>query len=127
MKHLKKFNEIKMFGDSDSDDDGPMVPSSWKEGLDDEPESNIEDIVDFINPADPMMSDEYYYYCWGDDEAYYAKDLKPSDYLEIIEATVFKEDSNTAKKFGYDYIMVNKDEILGRCKTILEDMFHNSK
>lgn len=33
MKYLKKFNEIKMFGDSedDNDDTGPIVPSSWKE------------------------------------------------------------------------------------------------
>jgi hypothetical protein len=35
MKYLKKFNEIKMFGDSDeSEYEGPMVPSSWKEGND---------------------------------------------------------------------------------------------
>jgi hypothetical protein len=35
MKHLKKFNEIKMFGDSDdSEYDVPMVPSSWRETSD---------------------------------------------------------------------------------------------
>lgn len=39
MKYLKKFNEIKMFGDSDdSEYDGPMVPSSWKEASDDREE-----------------------------------------------------------------------------------------
>lgn len=41
MKHLKKFNEIKMFGDSDdSEYDGPMVPSSWREASDDKEEVN---------------------------------------------------------------------------------------
>lgn len=41
MKYLKKFNEIKMFGDSDeSDYEGPMVPSSLKEEVQDKSVEN---------------------------------------------------------------------------------------
>lgn len=82
----------------------------------------INDIIDFIRPSDPMMSNEYRYYCWGDDEAYYNNKLTDKDYLDCIEVTVFKEDSNTAKKFGWDFIQKNKEEILSLCRKELESL-----
>jgi hypothetical protein len=94
MKHLKRFNESE----------------TWSSGI------SLDDVVEFIQPSDPMGSDEYYYYIWGDDEAYYDKNLKVSDYMDVIKGTVFKEESNTAKKFGYDFIMTNQEEILDKCK-----------
>ena len=90
--------------------------------------SKIEEIIDFIQPSNPMDSDEYYYYIWGDDEAYYNHDkLKTSDYIKVIDETVFKEDSNTSKKFGYKFIMDNKEEILNRCKNDLDGIKKDKK
>lgn len=82
--------------------------------------AKIDEIIKVINPSDPMSSDEYYYYIWGDDEAYYDDNLKTSDYIKAIEDTVFKDTSNAAKKFGYKFIMDNKDEIISRCKDDLD-------
>ena len=82
----------------------------------------INDVINFIRPSDPMMSDEYGYYVWGDDEAYYDDKLTDDDYINCIETTVFKEDSNTAKKFGWDFIQKNKEEILSLCRKELEGL-----
>ena len=77
----------------------------------------IKKIVDFIQPSNPMDSDEYYYYIWADDEAYYEFDkLKVSDFMKVIEETVFKPESNTSKKFGWDFLDANKVEILKSCE-----------
>ncbi len=98
MKHLKKFNESE----------------TWSSGI------SLDDVIEFIHPSNPMDSQEYYYYIWADDEVYYefAK-LKVRDYMDVINRTVFKEESNTAKKFGYDFIMTNQEEILDKCEEYL--------
>jgi len=54
MKYLKRFNEIKMFGDSEeSEYEGPMVPSSWREGNDKE-----ENISPFFRGSDLKMNQD---------------------------------------------------------------------
>lgn len=85
--------------------------------------SIVEEIVDFINPCDPMMSDEYSYYCWGDDEAYYDENLGVQDYLDCIKSCVFRQDSHTSKKFGWNVLQDNKDEVIKLCKEYLEADF----
>ena len=90
--------------------------------------SKIEEIIKFINPSNPIMSDEYYYYIWGDDEVYNnANKFKTSDYISVIKDTVFKSDSNTSKKFGYDFMMANKEEILQKCKEEIEGIEKDKK
>jgi len=77
--------------------------------------SNIQDVIDFIQPSNPMESEEYGYYLFGDDEAYYGG-VSLDDYMSAIEGSVFYEDSNTSKRFGWDFIQSNKQEILDKCK-----------
>ena len=77
--------------------------------------SKIQDVIDFIQPANPMESEEYVYYLFGDDEAYYGG-VSLDDYMSAIEGSVFREDSNTSKRFGWDFIQSNKQEILDKCK-----------
>lgn len=81
--------------------------------------STIDDVIEFIQPSNPMDSEEYTYYCFGDDEAYYGG-VRLSDYMNAIEGSVFREDSNTSKKFGWDFIKSNKEEILDRCEQDLK-------
>jgi len=78
-------------------------------------DKSIDDVIEFIQPSNPMDSEEYTYYCFGDDEAYYGG-VTLDDYMSAIEGSVFREDSNTSKKFGWDFLQTNKQEILDRCK-----------
>lgn len=83
-------------------------------------DKSIDDVIDFIQPSNPMDSEEYTYYCFGDDEAYYGPSrshcgVTLDDYMSAIEGSVFREDSNTSKKFGWDFLQTNKQEILDRC------------
>lgn len=75
----------------------------------------IGDVIEFIQPSNPMDSEEYHYYCFGDDEAYYGE-CTIDDYMSAIESTVFNKDSQASKKFGWDFLQSNKQEILNRCK-----------
>lgn len=36
--------------------------------------------------------------------------------MSAIEGSAFREDSNTSKKFGWDFIQSNKQEILDKCR-----------
>ena len=90
MKHLKQF---KIFENS----------------------TKIDEVTDFIQPSNPMESEEYRYYCFGDDEAYYGG-ISLDEFLSAIEGSVFREESDTSKKFGWDFINSNKQEILDKCK-----------
>ena len=36
--------------------------------------------------------------------------------MKVIEETVFKPESNTSKKFGWDFLDANKVEILKSCE-----------
>lgn len=78
-------------------------------------DKSIDDVIEFIQPSNPMDSEEYTYYCFGDDEAYYGG-VTLNDYMSAIEGSVFREDSNTSKKFGWDFLQSNKQEILDRCE-----------
>ncbi len=80
----------------------------------------IESIIEFIQPSNPMDSEEYNYYCFGDDEAYYGG-VPMDDYMSAIEGSVFREDSMTSKKFGWEFIQNNKSKILDKCRKELEE------
>jgi hypothetical protein len=82
-------------------------------------DNNIDSVIEFIQPSNPMDSEEYTYYVFGDDEAYYGG-ISLEEYMDAIEGSVFRPDSNTSKKFGLDFIQQHKEEILKRCKEDLE-------
>jgi len=82
--------------------------------------TSIDDIIDFIQPSNPMESEEYMYYCFGDDEAYYGG-VSLDDHISAIEGSVFQEDSNTSKKFGWSFIKSRKQEILDKCREELSN------
>jgi hypothetical protein len=82
---------------------------------DENDEYDIQDVVDFIKPSNPMDSEEYYYYCFGDDEVYY-RDCSLKEYMDAIESSVFVENSDASDKFGWNFIKSNKQEILDACR-----------